>query len=88
LVQYQGFGQPARHTAFPGISGTISIPTWRQRMQIMADELDGRRVRLCPDCASGELRGGRWSFAGGRQVNDLRSERTDGGRRKLAQGIG
>jgi hypothetical protein len=52
-----------------------------ERDDLVVEDLDGRRVHLCPDCASGELRSGRWSFAGGRDANGILGERTDGNRR-------
>jgi hypothetical protein len=82
-VAAQAGGRPATPIDRPRFCASCTEP----RDDLVAELLDGRRVHLCSDCASGELRGGRWSFAGGRDANGALRDNSDGNRR-VRSGIG
>lgn len=49
-----------------------------ERDDLVAEWLDGKLVLLCRECSLGEIRGGRWSFNGGREVSGPRGIGGDG----------
>jgi hypothetical protein len=63
-------GRPARLTQ-GAFSPRFCASCTAERDDLVAEVLDGRRVYLCPDCATGDLRSGRWTFAGGQDANGV-----------------
>lgn len=43
-----------------------------ERSDLVPEWMNGRKVHLCRDCREGKVRGGSYSFAGGREINGLK----------------